>query len=83
VRFFQAFADFGADFQHLLGGQRAFLNAGRERFALQKFHDQEISAVLVAHVVQMADIRVRQRRDGARFAIETLLGLRIGGKMGR
>ena len=48
-----------------------------QRFALEVLHHQEIDAVLTPDVVERADMRMVQRRDGARFAIESLAQIRI------
>jgi hypothetical protein len=42
-----------------------------ERLAFQVLHDQIVNAVLVAYVVQRADVRMPQTRYGLRLAIET------------
>ena len=44
----------------------------RQRFALEQRHDNEVDAVLVAHVVERADMRVRERRDRTCFALKAL-----------
>ena len=67
------------DPQDLLDRQRAAQQSMRERFALQVLHHQELDAVLTADVVQRADMRVRQARDGARLAPETFLTPRVVG----
>jgi hypothetical protein len=47
--------------------------------AIQKFHGDECPAVLVAYVINRADIRVIQRGRGLRFALKTGQRLRIAG----
>src|SRR5450631_1817273 len=54
-----------------------------EALALQVFHHQKIDSVLMADVMQGTDVGMVQRRNHPRFAIETVLGLRVVGKMGR
>ena len=46
-------------------------------FAFQVFHDQEMDSILLADVVQGADVRMVQAGDGSGFALEsfTQLGL--------
>ena len=43
-----------------------------EGFALQIRHDDEVRAVGVADVVDAADVRMVERRDGSRLAVEPL-----------
>ena len=43
-----------------------------QRLAFEILHHQEVDTVLLADVVQRADVRMVQLRDGARFAIEAL-----------
>jgi hypothetical protein len=51
-----------------------------ERLAFQVLHDQERRAVVFAHVVQGANVRVLEMGDRARFTVEALTELRIGGE---
>jgi hypothetical protein len=46
--------------------------------ALEVFHDQKCGAVMIAHVVQRADVRMVQFRDRVRFALEACSELRVG-----
>ena len=58
--------------------QRAFLQPVGKRLAIEILHDEKRRAVLLADVVEGADVRVRQLRDRARLAIETFAEARIG-----
>jgi hypothetical protein len=51
-----------------------------ERLSFQVFHHQEFDAVVRAHVVERADVRVIQRRNGSRFAFEAFAEGGIGGE---
>ena len=82
VRFFQSFANLDSQFQNLLERQRALVQSIGQRFAVQKFHHQVVDPVLMSYVVQRADMGMVQRRNGARFPVEALLGLRVIGKVG-
>ena len=42
-----------------------------------QFHHQEGVAVVIADVEERADVRVRELRDGARFAVESIAQLGI------
>ena len=63
--------------EHLLEGQRALGQARRERLALDVLHHQEVHAVLITYVVERADVRVIQRGDRPRFALESFACHRI------
>jgi hypothetical protein len=79
--FFQRVANLYAALQRLLQGQRALRQAGIQTLALDKFHHEIVSAILVANIMQHTNMGMVQRGNGAGFALETLLGLRVRGKM--
>ena len=60
-------------------GQRSAREARRERLPGQQFHDEEIHPVLLAHVMNRADVRVIERRDGAGLPLEAFPPLGISG----
>ena len=66
--------------QRLIERQRAVLQPFGQRLAVEILHDEEVDAVLAAHVIQGADVRVIELRDRVRLAIEPLTELRIGGE---
>ena len=43
--------------------------------------DEVVDAVLMSDVEQRADVRMIQRRDGARLAVEAVAQLRVGGEL--
>ena len=49
---------------------RGSLEPRRQRFAFQVLHDEVGDAILLADVVQSADVRMIELRDGAGLAIE-------------
>jgi hypothetical protein len=55
----------------------------RERLAGEVLDDQVIGAVLLADVVQRADVRVRQARDRASFTPKTFSSTRIDRRLSR
>src|SRR6266571_5425179 len=67
------------------GANRGFVrgsNAGAPReFLLRGIPSPGSNPILRPHIVEMADMRVIQRRDGLRFPLKPLLQLRTGGKM--
>ena len=83
VRFRQRLGDFDRVAKHLVERQAAARQPRRQRLAFEKLHHQEVDAVLMADVVQVADVRVIQRGDRARLALEALSGARIGDAMRR
>ena len=50
----------------------------RERVSFEVLHHQEVGPVLVTDVEQLADVGMRQARDRARLAFETLSGGGVG-----
>src|SRR4029077_2282627 len=69
--------------QYLNRLQWPFFQSLGHRLALQVFHDNEINAILVADVVQRADVRMIQARNNFGFALEALTACRIVSKMRR
>src|SRR5262245_61772756 len=61
--------------------QRTLPDAVRERLPFEILHHQVVDAVLLADVIERADIRMIQRRDRASFPLETLPKFRIAGEM--
>src|SRR6266403_1454472 len=73
VRFVQRIGNLAAEFKNLLERDRTLLQALRQRLAFETFHDEVVCSVLMANVVQHADVRVIQAGNGFGFALETLL----------
>ena len=70
VRRRQAARDLHADVDRLAHGQRAARQALAQRLAVEQFRDGVGQAVVRADVVDREDVRVRERGDGLRFALE-------------
>ena len=81
VRSLEAVSDFGANAEEQIEREGRFLEAVGESFALEMFHDEVADAVLLANVVEMADIGMIEGRDGAGFAFETFASFGFFGKM--
>ncbi len=79
MRFGQGVGDFDCDLQQFAQRQRPFLQAMSERFAFKELHDQEVDAGLRADIIEMADIGMSNRREGAGFTFEAALELRVAG----
>ena len=79
MRFIESLADVDGVSQDLIDGQRPFAQAIGQGLALQVFHHQVIGAILVADVVERADVGMIHGRDRPRFLVEALFGLRIFG----
>ena len=60
--------------------QRPLLQPIGQRLAFQVLHHEERRAVVLADVVERADVRMIELRDRARFAVEPLAELRVGGE---
>ena len=81
VGFIQGVGDLDAAPQHLFGRESALEQPLGQRLAFQELHDEVLDAVLVAHVVERADVGMRERRDGLGFSLETLANLLVLRKM--
>ena len=80
MRAVERVGDLGAVADHLVGRQRAARQPAGQRLAFQVLHDEKGDAVLLADVVEHADVRVVQRPDRPRFAVEPLAQLRVVGE---
>lgn len=80
VRRVERVGDLHAQIADLTRRQRLGGDEMLERLPLQPLHDHEVPAVVGADVVDGADVRVVQRRGGARLALKALDRLRIGGQ---
>ena len=77
VGFVERVGDFGGDLDGVAERQRAPGDAIRQRLALEILHDEKGGALVIADVVQRADVGVIELGDRPRFAIETLAELRV------
>ena len=75
VSLFESFANLDSVFQNLFGGQWTFKQTIGQRLAFQIFHDEKTDPVLLADIIEKADVGMTQRRDSTGFPIEALLGL--------
>ena len=69
----ESLRDFCSDLQNLIERQRTFFQAVGESLALQILHHEEVGATLCADIVQSADVRMLQRRNGSCLAFHPLL----------
>jgi hypothetical protein len=81
VRHCKRFSDGNPNLQSFLQRQSALTKALRQSFSLEKFHQEITGAVLRSNVVELANVRMDQRRDGPRLAFHPLLQLRRRRKM--
>jgi len=63
--------------------QRPARDALGERLAFEQLHHQIAAAVVLADVVQRADVRMVELRDRARFPLEAEFELCAAGELGR
>src|SRR6266852_8751468 len=68
VRGIKRVGDLNSQFQHLVQRKRSSCNTVLEGLTIHKFHGYELLAVVLADVVNRADIRVIQRRGRLRLA---------------
>ena len=68
----QGIGDLQAVFQRLIERKRALLDPGGECLAFHKLHHHVTHAILIADVMEHANIRMVQRSYGTRLALEAL-----------
>ncbi|MEA2570271.1 MAG: hypothetical protein QOI24_2272 [Acidobacteriota bacterium] len=68
--------DFRADAEYLWKRKRSAGERVGQRFAIEVLHHEVVDSILMADVVQHADVRVIEPGDGARLAVEALFQVR-------
>jgi hypothetical protein len=64
--------DLDRHLQRLVERQRALRQPLRQRLARQVLHHQVVDAILGSHIVHVANVRMLQRRQRLRLALEPL-----------
>src|SRR5581483_4487530 len=77
MRLAERFGELCAEADDFRQRQRALCETIGERLSLQQLHDEIADAVVVADVVQCADVGMRELRDRLRLALEADLQLGI------
>ena len=77
MRLGQCARDLASVAQHVLDGERSVDQPLGQRCALEILHDEERQAVLVADVVQRADVRMIQAGNRAGFSFEARQRVRV------
>jgi hypothetical protein len=72
VRHLERVRDLHAELDHPLRRERLACDSFLERPTLHQLHDDERRAILLAEVVDGANVRVVERRGGARLAHEAI-----------
>src|SRR4029077_14202079 len=80
VRLAESAGDFNGEPQGVVDLQRPGEQAECERLAFDVFENQVVRAILLTDVVERADVRMRERRDGLRFTRESGPEVRIGAR---
>ena len=84
VRVSESARDLQRDRERFVEREPAAIEARLQRFAFVERHrDEQLSVVGLADLVDRADVRVIERRRGARFRDESRLGVRVGAQMRR
>ncbi len=78
MRFVERIGDVDRVRHRFVERQRSISQPRGQRFSLDQFHHQEVDAVVLADVVQRADVRMVQCGDGLGFALEARTELRVG-----
>ena len=76
VRAVERAGDLTAAANHLVVRQRAARQPAGQGLALDELEDQILMSLVLADIVQRADVRMIERRQAARFTLEPLLVLR-------
>ena len=76
MRLVERLGDLDGDLQRVVDLDRSTFESLRQRLALDVLHDEIVGPVLVANVIERADVRVRQRGNRLRLALES--GLQFG-----
>ena len=71
--------DFGAQIQHHIQRQRAPSDAIAQRLTLQILHDDEKLSIVLANLMDCADVRMVKSGSGASFPLKTLERLTVRG----
>jgi hypothetical protein len=72
MRLVERVGDLGSDLQRLVKRERPFLEARGQRLALEMRHDEVVSAIDAADIVDAADVGMVECSDGASLALEAL-----------
>ncbi len=83
MRGIEGAGEVAAEGEHLVDGHRSARQPRRQRLAVEQLHHHELPALVLADVVERADVGVVQRRDDAGFALEALGGGRVAAQFGR
>ncbi len=79
----QGIGDLGAVPEKLIRGQRTALQSLGQGLPLAVLHDQIVGPLVLADIVEAADVGVRQAGDGPGFTLEAGSQLLILGQCGR
>ena len=79
VRSIERVGDFDGESEEVFDVNGAAVDAVLERLAIEKFHGDEGLAILLADVVNRANVGMVQRGCGLRFTLESRESLRIAG----
>ena len=82
MRGVEGVGDLDPELEHAVERQRPARDLVLQRAAVEQFHDDELLALVLADVVDRADVRVVERRGDARLAAEPFERLGVGGEIG-
>jgi hypothetical protein len=77
MRFVEGVGDLNRVLKRLVERQRAFGKPVGQRLTFQVLHDEKQRAVVLAHVMQRADVRMVQGRNGPRLMLKPRAELRV------
>jgi hypothetical protein len=82
-RLVERIRDFGRDLHGLIERKWALFKAHGERLAVEMGHDQVVSAVDRADIVDAADVGMVECGNGARFTLEASPRVAVARELGR
>ena len=74
----ECLGDLNCRLQRLLRLERPSSQTVRERLPFEVFEHEVVGAVLMAHVIQRADMRMLKAGDGFGFALKPDFEIRVG-----
>ncbi len=83
VRFVQRVGDLHRVLKRPVDREWTLLQVTRQRLTVEILHHEEIDAILLADIVESTNVRMVQRGDRPRLALEALAQIRVGGHVRR
>ena len=83
VRFVQRVGDLHRVLKRPVDREWTLLQVTRQRLTLEILHHEEIDTILLADIVERANVRMIQRANGPRLTLKALAQIRVGRQVRR